>query len=96
MHTLMVLASGFLLLAICLAAAYFGGGRKQSMLARGALAFVPVWLACCIYNLWMGVTEAGYTLIEEAPIFSLLYGAPSICAFYVWRHYTPGAKDLRH
>jgi hypothetical protein len=30
--------------------------------------FIPVWLVAAAVNMWIGVTRAGYSVGEEAPI----------------------------
>lgn len=55
--------------------------------ARGwAVTFAAViWLALTVLNLWVGVTRAGYSLREEAPIFLLLFGLPFVLALLARR-----------
>jgi hypothetical protein len=60
MHTLYVIAGGLLLLGIFVLFA-----RALSDVHRGArgkllLAFIPVWLTCAAFNMWVGVSRAGY------------------------------------
>lgn len=82
MHTLMVFVGGLLLLAICL----YGGKAliRPSGLSGGALVFIPLWLAATGFNLWVGVTQAGYTVAEELPIFGLLFGSLAVVALVIW------------
>jgi hypothetical protein len=82
MHTLIVLAIGFALLAVCL----FGGHSlgSPSGLAAGALAFLPLWLIGAGINLYLGVKTAGYTVREEMPIFLLVFAIPAVVALLAW------------
>jgi hypothetical protein len=35
-------------------------------------------------NMYIGVAQAGYSVMEELPIFLLLFGAPAIIAGVLW------------
>lgn len=88
MHTLMLIIGGLLLLALCL---YVGRALNPSSgLSRGALVFIPLWLAATGANMWVGVTQAGYTVAEELPIFALLFGSLAVVALIVWWKTRPG------
>ena len=77
MHTLMVLAAGFALLAICLLLGGANGRRKA------ALAFIPLWLIGAAVNMWFGVNRAGYSYGDEFPIFLLIFGVPALSALVI-------------
>ena len=48
--------------------------------------FVALWLVVSGFNLWVGVTKAGYTLNEEFPIFLLIFAVPTVVAIFLkWR-----------
>ena len=79
MHTIKVLAVGFVLLVIFVVI-----GRLLGHTSRAALYFVPVWLTAAALNLWYGVTKAGYSVADEFPIFLLVFGVPSAVALLVW------------
>jgi hypothetical protein len=79
MHTLKVLAVGFVLLA-----AFVLLGRALGNGSKAALYFLPVWLAGAAINLWIGVAKAGYSVRDEAPIFLLIFAIPSAVALLVW------------
>lgn len=80
MHTVLVLAGGFFLLALCVSASRFSG-LSRSM---GAIVFIPLWFVLAAFNLWVGVTRAGYTVAQEFPIFILVFGLPALVALVVW------------
>ena len=83
MHTVKVILGGVALLAICLLTARpFGGG--QHGMARASLIFLPLWLAASLINLWIGVSRAGYTVAEEAPIAIVVFAVPAAVALLVW------------
>jgi hypothetical protein len=83
MHTVKVILGGCAALAICLLAGRLLDGAHQG-LARAALMFLPIWLAAALFNLWIGVTRAGYTIAEEAPIAAVVFGIPAAAAVLVW------------
>lgn len=79
MHTIMVIAGGFALLAICLLVGWLTGNLRTA-----ALAFFPLWLVGAALNMWIGVNRAGYTYAQEFPIFLLVFGVPAIVALISW------------
>jgi hypothetical protein len=88
-HTVKVIALGFVLLAICLAAGrIIGGSAQPSLLARAALVFVALWFVGAGINMWVGVSKAGYSVAEEAPIFFVVFLIPAAVALFVWWRYS--------
>ena len=79
MHTLYVVMLGFLLLAVFLLAGHALGRGRQA-----ALYFLPAWFAGAAINLWFGVSRAGYSVRDEAPIFLLIFAIPSALALLTW------------
>jgi hypothetical protein len=69
-HTVKVITCGLVLLVLCLV---FGR-------AAGAKLFLPLWLVAAIVNLWIGVSRAGYTVADEAPVFLIVFGVPAAVA----------------
>ncbi len=82
MHTILVIGSGLLLLAIGVAVARVTGGAGA--MRSAALVFLPLWLVGAGVNLYVGVTKAGYTVAEELPIFLLVFALPAIAALGIW------------
>ena len=35
-------------------------------------------------NMWLGVSKAGYTVADEAPVFALVFDVPAGVAAVVW------------
>jgi hypothetical protein len=70
MHTVKVVACGLVVLTLFLV---FGR-------AAGARLFLPLWLVAAAVNLWIGVTRAGYSVADEAPVFLLVFGVPALVA----------------
>lgn len=84
-HTVKVIAGGFLLLALCLVAArLIGGAGNSSIIARGALLFLPLWFIGAAINMWIGVTKAGYSVREETPFFFVVFLIPAAVALLIW------------
>lgn len=84
MHTLIIISTGLLVLAVFLLFGRYAGGSTSRM-ARSAIWFLPFWLAASAINLRIGVSTAGYTLAQEFPIFLLVFGLPAMVAVVVWR-----------
>jgi hypothetical protein len=82
MRTAIIIAIGFAVLAVCIFGPRLAGGPAWS--ATGAKIFIALWLVAAAANLWLGVSTAGYTVLEELPIFLLIFGLPSALAAYVW------------
>ncbi|KRE15906.1 hypothetical protein ASE63_16985 [Bosea sp. Root381] len=84
MHTLKVIAAGFALLG----ALHFlsrrlklGGGDPTGFAVK---LFLPLWLVASLVNLWVGVSRAGYTVLQEMPFFSLVFGLPAAFAILLF------------
>lgn len=84
MHTLKLIAAGFALLG----ALHFlarrlklGGGDPTGLAVK---LFLPIWLVASLVNLWVGVDRHGYTLLQEMPFFSLVFGLPAAFAILLF------------
>jgi hypothetical protein len=86
-HTVKVIVAGFALLAGCLLVGRLVGGPEPAGgLANGAKVFIPLWLVAAGANMWFGVSKAGYTVAEEAPIFLLVFAVPAAIALLLaWK-----------
>jgi hypothetical protein len=79
MHTAIVLGGGIALLLSCLLLGHaFGGGMPGAI--TGAKVFIPLWLVAAGVNMWLGVSQAGYSVPEELPIFLGVFAAPAAVA----------------
>ena len=85
MHTVYVIAGGLLLLAIFALLARGLRGAPAATRGRVLLAFLPVWLACATFNMWVGVSRAGYSVADELPILLLVFAVPAAVALWLWR-----------
>lgn len=88
MHTIMVIGGGLLLLALFALVGRQLGGVTAA--ATAALWFIPVWLIAAATNLWIGVTRAGYTVMEEVPIGLVVFGVPAAVAALFWWRFSKG------
>jgi hypothetical protein len=82
MHTIMVMSGGFVLLLLCLLGARLLGASTGTAM----LAFLPLWLLATLVNMYIGVTQAGYSVAAELPILLVLFGVPAAVALFIrWR-----------
>ncbi len=79
MHTVMMLGGGLLLLAMCLLL-----GHWRNVIGTAALYFVPLWFIVAAVNMWIGVTKAGYTFLQEVPFFLLVFLPLALSALLIW------------
>ncbi|HEV7703237.1 MAG TPA: hypothetical protein VGO46_03050 [Gemmatimonadaceae bacterium] len=84
MHTIKVIAIGCVLLVLCLVAGRTFGGSTGNGLVLGAKIFLPLWLVGAGINMWLGVSKAGYSVADEAPVFLLVFAVPAAIAGAVW------------
>jgi len=86
MRTGLFLLAGFLLLAASVVLARLFSHDFPSAPATAIATFLVVWLALTGFNLWVGVTRAGYSVAEELPILLLLFGVPAAAALLLrWK-----------
>jgi hypothetical protein len=83
MHTVQVIAGGFVLLALFVLGAGKGVGR-----AKAALYFIPAWFVGAAVNMAVGVISAGYSVAAEAPIFLVVFGVPAAVAYFLYRRWS--------
>jgi len=63
------------------------GGGDAAGLVLAARIFFPVWLAIAITNLWVGVSQAGYSVREELPVLLIVFIVPVVvAALAIWRY----------
>jgi len=81
-HTVIVIAIGFVLLAIC---ALIGRGVGTSP-GTALIVFLPLWLLGAAINMYLGVKRAGYSVRDEFPIFLIVFVIPAAAALIVsWK-----------
>jgi hypothetical protein len=52
-------------------------------MTTASAAFVVLWFLAAASNMWVGVSQAGYSFREELPIFLLILAAPAAVAVFV-------------
>jgi hypothetical protein len=77
-------------LALWAAIVLLAGLLAQAPSFRGVagpalVAFAPLWLLICLVNLGIGVTAAGYGVLEETPILLANAALPIAIAFAAYR-----------
>ena len=86
MRTISFLVAGLLLMGAFLLigrlfSTQFGEASRVSL-----WGFVAVWLIVAAANMWAGVAKAGYSVVEELPIFLLVFAVPAAAALLIkWR-----------
>src|SRR5258708_551628 len=83
MRTAIIIAAGLVIAAVFLLAGRFFGRGRESM-----LIFIALWLIAAAVNMWFGVAKAGYSFIEELPIFLVIFALPAAAAGYIWWRYS--------
>ena len=84
MRTAIIIAAGLVLAAVFV----FGGRFLGQTTALGAKIFIPLWFIAAAVNMWMGVARAGYSFMEELPIFLVIFAVPAAAAGFVWWKYS--------
>ena len=84
MHTLKVIFGGFLLLGVCLVLGRWIGGATATAIATTIKCFLVLWVVATLVNMWVGVSKAGYSVKDEAPVALLVFAVPAIVAIVIW------------
>jgi hypothetical protein len=82
MRTLVIIVGGLVLLGLFVLAGKWLGGAQAMVTA--VKIFIPVWLVAALINMWIGVSRAGYSVVEELPIFLVIFVLPAAAAAWVW------------
>ncbi len=83
MHTFLVILGGFLLLALTVTVA-----RTADRTFSAALPlYLVVWFVFAAVNMGVGVYHAGYSFMDELPIFILVFGLPAATAAILARKF---------
>ena len=88
MRTIIIIASGFAVLFVFVFVSRAMSDNNRVATAKAALFFLPLWLLAGSYNLWVGVSHAGYSVVEEAPLFIIIFGLPAALAVFLWRKFS--------
>jgi hypothetical protein len=84
MRTLIIIVGGIALWAVIAGFAKLFHKQANSSWAPVGV-FTAVWLAITSWNVWVGVTQAGYTFMQELPIFLVTFLLPVGVAIIVQR-----------
>jgi hypothetical protein len=87
MRTAIIILAGLVIAAVFI----FAGrllGRGPETMVLGAKIFIPLWFIAAAVNMWLGVAKAGYSFMEELPIFLAIFAVPAAAAGFVWWKYS--------
>ena len=73
-----------LLLGVCQLVGRWIGGAAATVDATTIKYFLVLWLVATLANMWVGVSKAGYSIKDEAPIALLVFAVPAIVAIVIW------------
>ncbi|MDQ7728576.1 hypothetical protein [Halomonas sp. SpR8] len=76
MHTVMVILAGLVLLAVFVVFARIASIRFARLLP----VYLVVWLICTGINMWIGVSQAGYSVMQELPFLLIVFAVPAVVA----------------
>lgn len=86
MRTVLIILGGFVLWGICLGIAKLLSSFSASSTTVATASFVAIWFVVAAANMWIGVSQAGYSFREELPIFLLIFLLPATVAVVVkWK-----------
>jgi len=86
MRTLLFLVAGLLLVAAFMLLAKLFATQFPDAPRVATLSFLVLWLIVAGFNMWLGVSKAGYSVTDELPIFLLIFGVPAVAAALLkWR-----------
>ncbi len=80
MRTTLILTAGFFLLGAFLIFSKLFTAHFPSATTWATYGFLALWLLATGFNLWVGVSKAGYSFSEELPIMLLLFSVPAVTA----------------
>ena len=81
MRTLIIIAIGIVLATLLLTLFR----RDIRILRTVFVTFAVAWIAVCGYNMWLGVSRAGYAVTEELPFLLANAGVPVLFALWLQR-----------
>jgi hypothetical protein len=86
MRTAIILLGGLVLWAVCLGIGKLVAGASASSMTTATIAFVAIWFVAAAVNMWIGMSQAGYSFKEELPIFLLIFLLPvAVAVFARWK-----------
>jgi hypothetical protein len=88
MRTAIIIAAGFVFLALFVYGGRLAGRPGPEAVVLGAKVFIAAWFVAAAANMAIGVLKAGYTVMDELPIFLLIFALPAAVAGFVWWKYS--------
>ncbi|MEO8103707.1 MAG: hypothetical protein ABI790_14385 [Betaproteobacteria bacterium] len=94
MRTLIIIVLGLVLLALWIGVARALAGGDDLQVVKAIRAFVGLWFLAAAGNMAVGVLKAGYGVLDELPIFLLIFGVPAAAAYFiVWKSSKPPLEE---
>lgn len=79
MHTIYIMSGGLLLFLFLTLL-----GKQKLLPAKSVIwLFIPLWFMAAAINMWIGVSQAGYSVMEEIPFFLIVFLVPTVIAFFL-------------
>ncbi len=88
MHTILVITGGLIGLAVILGICHFA--KLSQPIKTGVNSFIPLWFIAAAVNMAVGVLHAGYTVMQELPMFLIVFGVPTIIALIIKKVFAKG------
>ena len=86
MRTLLIILGGLVLWGATLGVARLVGGSASLSSWTATGVFAVVWFVLAAANMWIGISRAGYSFLEELPIFLVIYLLPvTVAVFAKWK-----------
>ena len=86
MRTAIIIASGLVLWALLIGVARLLPNPSPQSTTIATVTFVVLWFIAAALNMWIGVSRAGYSFMEELPVFLVIFLVPAAVAVLVkWK-----------
>jgi hypothetical protein len=86
MRTAIILVSGLFFFAGLFFYSRLFTQHNPEAPAWATYGFIAVWFVATAFNMWVGITHAGYSIREELPIMLVLFAVPVAIALVVrWK-----------
>ena len=93
MRTFIIILLGLVLLALWIGIARALAGGDPLQVTKAIRAFIGIWFVVALANLAVGVLKAGFGVLDELPIFLLIFGLPAGAALFVNWKSSPSDSD---
>jgi hypothetical protein len=86
MRTAIIIGAGFVLWGLCIGVAKLLPNPSPQSTMIATVVFIVLWFIAAAVNMWIGVSRAGYSFMEELPIFLVIFLVPAAVAAAVkWK-----------